>query len=92
MLPEEKVDVLLLSQSKLYWALYVLILLWRVVIFSASVTFYKWFIRLFSKRLLLNHKALSDGKVVLLIEKENGFAVHFQEMFLKSLKSISDKR
>ena len=44
-----------------------------------------------SKRFFLKVEGLSDARVASIIKKEYGFAVHFLQRFIKSLKSISDK-
>ena len=49
------------------------------------------FIIYYPKRFFLNLKGSSDGNVVSLTKKEYGSAVHFLQMVIKSLKSISDE-
>ena len=49
------------------------------------------FIIYYPKRLFLNLKGLSDGKVVSLTKREYGSAVYSLKIFIKSLKSISDE-
>ena len=52
-----------------------------------------WFYYIFInfERFFLKLKGLSDGKVISLTQKEYFFAVHFLQIFIKSLKSISDE-
>ena len=44
-----------------------------------------------SERFFLKRKGLSDATVASITKKEYGFAVHFLERFIKSLKSISEE-
>ena len=43
------------------------------------------------KRFFVNFKGFSDGKLVSLTKKEHDSVVNYLQMFIKSLKSISDE-
>ena len=44
-----------------------------------------------SKRFFLKREGLPDARVASIAKQEYGFAVHFLQRFIKSLKSISDE-
>ena len=80
-LPDDNVDIFVVSLLILYCSFSSLIL-------SSSVmdSFH-----ILSKRFFLKHEELSDARLVSITKKENGFAVHFLERFIKSWRSVSDE-
>ena len=80
-LPDVNVNIFESSLLIIYWSFSTLILL---SIFIISVY-------ILSKRLFLKLKGLFDARVILITNKEFGFAVQFFKKFMKPIELISDE-